>query len=291
MQSLWMLVASLLFACMGVCVKLSAQAGYSAAEIVFYRSAVSLVLMFGLILWRGTPLATPHWRFQFQRGVAGFMALSLYFWAITLLPLATAVTLNYTAPLFLAVLVLLVSKDKVRPAMFGTLVLGLVGIVLLLRPTFSRDLIFGGLVGLASGIVAAVAYFNVRELGQRGETEARTVFYFSLTATIGSLGWLAFSEIHALTLQGGLLLFGVASLATLAQLAMTRAYKRGKTLVSASLAYSTVVFSTLLGAVFWHEHLTIGEGFAMLLIILSGIASNYASRPVASAAKPVPQPE
>lgn len=282
MQSLWMLVASLLFACMGVCVKFAAQAGYSAAEIVFYRSGVSLLLMFGLVRWRGIMLATPHWRFQLQRGVSGFVALSLYFWSITLLPLATAVTLNYTAPIFLALLLVLVGKDRVRPALFAALALGLAGVILLLRPTFSRDLIFGGLIGLASGMLAAVAYFNVRELGQRGETEARTVFYFSLTATIGSLGWLAFSEMHRLDLRGGLLLFGVASFATVAQLAMTRAYKRGKTLVSASLAYSTVVFASLLGVVFWHEHLTLDEGFAMLLIVLSGMATNHASRPAAA---------
>lgn len=75
MQSLWMIAASFLFACMGVCVKLAAQ-DYSAAEIVFYRSAISLVLMLFLVRLRGIPLATPHWQSQFWRGASGSMEIA-----------------------------------------------------------------------------------------------------------------------------------------------------------------------------------------------------------------------
>ncbi len=101
MQSLWMIAASLLFACMGVCVKFAAET-HSAVEITFYRSFISLILMFGLVRLRGVALATPHWRWQVTRGAVGFSALFSYFYAITLLPLATAVTLNYTSAIFLA---------------------------------------------------------------------------------------------------------------------------------------------------------------------------------------------
>ena len=87
MQSLWMLLASVLFASMGVCVKLAAET-HSAVEITFYRSFISLLLMFGLVRLRGVRLATPHWRWQISRGVVGFSALFAYFHAITLLPLA-----------------------------------------------------------------------------------------------------------------------------------------------------------------------------------------------------------
>ena len=78
MQSLWMLVASLLFASMGVCVKLAAQT-HSAVEITFYRSFVSLFLMYGLVRLRGVRLATPQWRWQISRGVVGFSALFAMF--------------------------------------------------------------------------------------------------------------------------------------------------------------------------------------------------------------------
>ena len=120
MQSLWMLVASLLFACMGVCVKFVA-ATHSAVEITFYRSFISLILMFGLVRLRGVTLATPHWRWHVSRGVVGFSALFAYFYAITLLPLATAVTLNYTSAIFLAIYLAL-SGMRLRSGILGALV-------------------------------------------------------------------------------------------------------------------------------------------------------------------------
>ncbi len=276
MQSLWMLVASLLFACMGVCVKLAAET-HSAVEITFYRSFISLIIMCGLVRLRGVRLATAHWRWQISRGVVGFSALFAYFYAITLLPLATAVTLNYTSAIFLAIYLALAGM-RMRGGMLGALVVGLVGVTLLLKPTLHADQLTGGLVGLGSGILAGMAYFSVRELGARGEPEMRTVFYFSLVSSACAALWLMFSELHAVDLRSALLLLGVASFATVAQLAMTRAYTRGKTLMSAALAYSTVIFSSLFGALLWGEVLDASAWFAIGLIILSGIAATHFSR-------------
>ncbi len=276
MQSLWMIVASFLFACMGVCVKLAA-ATHSAVEITFYRSFISLILMFGLVRLRGIGLATVHWRWQLTRGGVGFLALFAYFYAITLLPLATAVTLNYTSAIFLA-LYLALAGWRLRRGIIGALALGLCGVALLLRPTLQADQLFGGLVGLGSGVLAGMAYFSVRELGARGEPGSRTVFYFSLVASVGSGIWLLFSDWHAVDHDSGLLLLGVAGFATLAQLAMTRAYTHGKTLLSAALAYSTVIFSSLFGMLIWGEVLPISAWVAIVLIILSGIGATHFSR-------------
>ncbi len=276
MQSLWMIAASFLFACMGVCVKLAA-ATHSAVEITFWRSAISLILMYGLVRLRGVPLGTPHWRWQIARGAVGFSALFSYFYAITLLPLATAVTLNYTSAIFLA-LYLGFAGMQMRKGILGALLLGLVGVALLLKPTFHADQLMGGLIGLGSGILAGMAYFSVRELGARGEAETRTVFYFSLVSSIGSGLWLLFSDVHPVDLRSGLLLLGVACFATAAQLAMTRAYSRGKTLMSAALAYSTVIFSSLFGMLIWGEVMAASSWLAIVLIIASGVAATHFSR-------------
>lgn len=276
MQSLWMLVASLLFACMGVCVKFAA-ATHSAVEITFWRSFISLLLMFALVRLRGVPLKTPHWRWQVTRGAVGFAALFSYFYAITLLPLATAVTLNYTSAIFLA-LYLALAGWRMQRGILGALAIGLAGVVLLLRPTLQADQLFGGLIGLASGVLAGMAYFSVRELGARGEPETRTVLYFALVSSVGAGIWLLFSDWHAVDADSALLLFGVAAFATLAQLAMTRAYSRGRTMMAAALAYSTVIFSSLFGMLFWGEVLGASAWAAIGLIILSGIAATHFSR-------------
>jgi S-adenosylmethionine uptake transporter len=276
MQSLWMLVASLLFACMGVCVKLAA-ATHSAVEITFYRSFISLLIMFVLVRLRGVRLATPHWRWQISRGVVGFAALFAYFYAIILLPLATAVTLNYTSAIFLAIYLALAGM-RMSGGILGALLVGLLGVAMLLNPTLHADQLSAGLIGLGSGVLAGMAYFSVRELGARGEPETRTVFYFSLVSSVCAGLWLLFGELHAVDLRSSLLLLGVASFATAAQLAMTRAYMRGKTLLSAALAYSTVIFSSLFGVLFWGEVLDAAAWFAIGLIVLSGIAATHYSR-------------
>jgi S-adenosylmethionine uptake transporter len=276
MQSLWMIAASLLFACMGVCVKLAAET-HSAVEITFYRSFISLVMMYGLVRLHGVRLATPHWRWQISRGVVGFSALFAYFYAIIMLPLATAVTLNYTSAIFLAIYLALAGM-RMSVGILGALFVGLLGVAMLLKPTLHADQLGAGLIGLGSGVLAGMAYFSVRELGARGEPEVRTVFYFSLVSSVCAALWLLFSELHAVDLRSGMLLLGVASFATAAQLAMTRAYTRGKTLLSAALAYSTVIFSSLFGALFWGEVLDASAWLAIGLIILSGVAATHFSR-------------
>lgn len=278
MQSLWMLVASLLFACMGVCVKFAA-ATHSAVEITFYRSFISLILMFGLVRLCGVRLATSHWRWQISRGVVGFSALFTYFYAITLLPLATAVTLNYTSPLFLALILVFWAGERVRGTLYIALALGLAGVALLLRPSFEADQWLGGLAALASGAGAGLAYFHVRQLGRLGEPEWRTVFYFSLASALIGLPWLLASRtVHAVSGQGALLVLGVGGFGALAQLAMTRAYKRGSTLFSASLAYSTVIFASLFGVLLWDEALPLPAWLGIGLIVASGMLASAQSR-------------
>jgi S-adenosylmethionine uptake transporter len=104
------------------------------------------------------------------------------------------------------------------------------------------------------------------------------VFYFSLVSSIGAGLWLAFSDIHPVDLRSGLLLLGVACFATAAQLAMTRAYSRGKTLMSAALAYSTVIFSSLFGMLIWGEVMDASSWLAIGLIVASGVAATHFSR-------------
>lgn len=271
-----MLAASFLFACMGVCVKLAAQT-HSAVEIVFYRSFISLVLMYGLVRLRGVPLKTPHLRWQISRGLVGFLALFSYFYAITLLPLATAVTLNYTSAIFLAIYLALAGW-RLTSGIMTALAIGLIGVTLLLKPTFHAEQLAGGMVGLGSGVLAGMAYFSVRELGARGEPETRTVFYFSLVSSVGAGIWLLASDLHPVDWHSGSLLVGVAAFATAAQLAMTRAYSRGKTMLAAALAYSTVIFSSLFGMLFWGEVLPSSAWLAIGLIVLSGLAATHFSR-------------
>jgi drug/metabolite transporter (DMT)-like permease len=272
MGALWMLVAGFLFGCMGVFVKLGAHY-FSNIELVFYRSFIGLLIMYAIVRQRGGSIATPHWLSHIWRGISGTIALLLFFYCITVLPLATAVSLNYTSPLFLTMLLMLVFKERFHAPLTIAITLGFIGMILLLHPTLERNQIVPGLLGLISGFFAGIAMLNVRELGRSGEPEWRIVFYFSLMATIVSAIAMLFDTIHAITLKNSLILLGMGSCATLAQLALTRAYSTGKTLVASSLSYSAVVFATLFGILLWDETLALSSWIGMALIIASGIAS------------------
>jgi drug/metabolite transporter (DMT)-like permease len=270
--SKWMLVAGLMFGSMGVFVKLGAPY-FSPIEMVFYRSFFGLLLIVAIMRSQRVSMVTHHWRAHLWRGISGTLALALFFYCITMLPLATAVTLNYTSPLFLTLLMMLVYKEKFHLPMTIAIGMGFCGVVLLLHPTMQRDQLLTGLFGLTSGFLAGVAYINVKQLGILGEPAVRTVFYFTLIASVISGIWMLFGTIHAITPHNVGILLGMGGTATLAQLAMTHAYRTGNTLVVGSLAYSTIVFASLFGMLLWHEVLSLYSWLGMALIIAGGVLS------------------
>ena len=267
-----MLVAGFLFGWMGVFVKLGAEY-FSHIELVFYRSFLGLLMIYAVIHQQGLSLSTHHLKQHLWRGVSGTIALMLYFYCITVLPLATAVTLNYTAPLYLSILTILAFKEHFRPALSSAILLGFCGVILLLHPTLAQNQLIPGLIGLISGLLAGIAYLNVKQLGLRGEPEWRVVFYFSLIAAISSGIGMLLGTVHPITVPGLFILLGLSSTATLAQLAMTRAYRTGKTLVAGSLSYSTVIFASIFGMILWGEALPLMGWIGMGLIIAGGVLS------------------
>ena len=267
-----MVLAGFLFGWMGVFVKLGAQ-HFSDIELVFYRSLVGLLLIYAFIRRQGGSVATRHLNGHLWRSVSGTIAMLLFFYCLTVLPLATAVTLNYTSPLFLTLLTMAVFRDRLHPPLAFAVVLGFAGVVLLLRPTLEREQVIPGLLGLGSGFLAGIAMLNVRQLGVLGEPEWRIVFYFGLVSTLVSGAIMLFGDIHAITWQGLPILLALGISATLAQLAMTRAYRTGKTLVVGSLSYATVVFASLFGMLLWGEALSPAGWAGIALIVAGGVLS------------------
>ena len=275
-----MLIAALGFAIMGALVKVGATK-FSSAELVFYRSVFGLMVIYTYIFAKKLPLATPVMSKQMSRGLVGFASLVLFFYAIAHLPLATAVTLNYTSALFLALLMPLMLHEKPKPILYAMILLGFLGVVLLLKPSLAKQDLIAGAVGLSSGFGAAFAYVHVKQLGNLGEPDWRTVFYFTLISTIASGVWMLLQTYTKITWQDMPTLLGLGTSATIAQLAMTRAYRTGKTLTVASLAYTTVIFASLFGVLFWQETLSLSEYVAIGIIIVSGIISaNVTKNPV-----------
>ena len=194
----WLMVlASFLFATMGVCVKL-ASAEYAPGEIIFYRGLIGAVLIFTLARSRGVSLATKVPATHFWRSLTGVIAMFLWFYALGNLPLATAMTLNYMSSVWMALFLLggaaMLGSAKVDGRLIGTVLLGFAGVALILRPTIEQDQLWHGLIGLLSGMISATAYLQVTALARAGEPEMRIVFYFSVGGAIFGLGADRFAE-------------------------------------------------------------------------------------------------
>lgn len=276
MGSAWMLVGGLCFALMSGVVQVLGQ-WFSGVELVFYRSLFGFVAIgLPLLLRHGRAglghLRGGHLALHLRRGLVGFLALSTFFHALIHLPMSVAVTLNYASPLFLALMMPWQLGERPSPAQYATVALGFVGVALLLRPwgTESEDLA-AGLVGLFSGVMAALAYVHVRKLGRLHEPEWRTVFWFAVVGMAGGAGATSLSGWHVPGREALPWLLLMGALATVGQLAMTRAYRTGHTAVVASFAFSTVIFSSVLDVLLFDRFLPIIGWCGVAVTVASGI--------------------
>ena len=279
MQASWMILASLFFATMSVCIKY-ASAHFGTFELVFYRGIIGMLFMGGMCRLQGVSLRTPVPMMHVWRSAIGVTSLSAWFYAIAHLPLATAMTLNYMSGVWVAAflvggtLVMGRLQDALRQGPIAlTVMAGFAGVIMILRPTIEQNQLFAGVVGLMSGLVAAMAYMQVAALGRMGEPESRTVFFFSVgTTLVGLLGslWIGFTPWHW---PAVLWLLPVGLLAAGGQLCMTMAYSKGATLVVANLQYSGIVFAALYGLFLFGDQIPLIGWAGMGLIIASGITA------------------
>jgi len=267
---LWMLVATFFFALMGTFVKLGGES-FTPTELVFYRSSISLFFIMAIMRWNDVSYSSNYMKLHLTRSSIGFISLLFFFYAINHLPLSTAISLNYTSPIFLGLLMPLILKRRIKKWLFLAVAIGFVGVFFILKPTFGNQNYFAGLIGLISGLGAAMAYLFVTQLGQLKEPVLRTIFYFTLISTICSGFMMFFGETNNIQFKHILILLGLGVSATIAQIAITKAYHVGNTLGNAGLSYLTIIFATIIGVVWFDEFIDWQTALGILLIIISGI--------------------
>jgi S-adenosylmethionine uptake transporter len=176
------------------------------------------------------------------------------------------------------------AKQQIPVAL--TVLVGFVGVIMILRPTFEQNQIFAGLVGLSSGMIAALAYLQVATLGRVGEPVERTVFYFSLGAAVSGAVCMLFTGTSEWVWPQAWWLLPIGILAALGQWCMTRAYNDGATMVVANLQYSGIVFSAFFGLFLFGDQIPFIGWAGIFVIVLSAIAAT-ALRARSVAALPV----
>ncbi|QRN40717.1 MAG: EamA family transporter [Neisseriaceae bacterium] len=277
MDSLWMVIASLGFSLMGYFVKICSQY-FDYQEIVFWRMLFATTVLLAIAKVKGQSIKTSHFKNHVIRGVIGTIALILYFYLITYLPLATAITLSYTSVIWFIVFSFFILKQKVSLLVLFCATLGLIGVALLVQPTFSQGQIGITLVGILTGVISALAYIQVKQLTILKEPEWRIVFYFSLIGTTITGIWSSFSGFHTVTLENFVYILFMGASALVGQMCMTLAYSKKDLFMSSILSYLTIVFSFLIGFFILGDQLSLKEGIGILLIVASGLMSSLFNR-------------
>ncbi len=237
--------------------------------VVFLRNAFGLVALWPWLRKAGlSGLATRLWPGHLIRSLTGLAAMYCFFYAIARLDLAQAVLLNFSAPLYIAPIACLWLGEAMTGRLALAALIGFAGVALILKPgmaPFSADLAIGAL----SGFLAAVAMVSLRSMAP-SEPALRAVFYFSAIGTgVSALPLLWAFEMPTLST---LFVMGAAGLcATLGQILLTSGYLLAPAASVGPYTYSTVLFATLIGWLFWHEVPDLLSTAGAALVFLSGI--------------------
>lgn len=250
-----MVGAAFFFSLMALCVKLAGER-LPAQQIVLFRAGIALVLSWAMLRRRGLNPWGTHRRLLFLRGLAGFLALSCFFWAVVHLPLAEATVLQYINPVLTALLAALVLGERLRAREWSSVLLSMAGLVVVTRPAFlfgatgSLDPVASA-VAVAGAALSAVAYVTVRKIGLR-EDPLVIVFWFPLIATPLSIP--AVLPVWTWpTPWEWVLLMAVGGLTQTAQVLMTRGLQREPAGRATAVSYLQVVFASLWGVIFLGE--------------------------------------
>lgn len=263
-----MVGASLAFAGMNAFVK-TAGSHLPFFQVVFARSFLMLLIVVPLALWRGEKLVGNNRSILFTRGIAGFCSLALGFYVTTQMNLANASVLNNTAAFFAPILSALFLKERTSGRFWLYVLLAFVGVVLVAKPDFGvMNLV--GLLGLLSGMFAAVAYVSMRKL-HRTDTGLTIVANFAFWA---SLCPLLLGGVNFVCPTGAewAHLIGIGVCGTVGQMLLTNSFRYAPASVVSPFMYMIVPFSTVVGFALWRE---VPDALSIIggaIIIFCGVA-------------------
>jgi drug/metabolite transporter (DMT)-like permease len=284
-----MLGATLAFACMQAVVKIARQGGMDPTEVMFYRTAPGLPVLWWILRRRGKGLAPDQPRNLFVRSLFGSVAMSTNFTSMRWLTLAQFSTLALMQPVFVALAAPLFLRERVRPLTWTALALACGGALTMLAPALDTRAIpvLAAMLGLTSALASAFAHIWVRKATETDPAE-RVVFHFAAWVSVGALlvGLLrgAFQGVpDAMSgAEMALVVLGMSSLGTLGQILMTRAHVFGEAATVSLVGYSSVAVSMGLDLVLFEVVPAASALAGAGLMIIAGIVLVRGERDPAS---------
>lgn len=263
-----MILATFLFALMNVFVKMIPN--IPAVQVVLMRSIVSLILSAAFLKVQNVNLWGNNKKLLLLRGVFGSVGLILYFYTLQAMPLASAVTIQFLAPIFATILGIFIVKEKVRPLQWFFFLLAFTGVVLV-KGFDPRITPFLFLVGIVSALFSGLAYNVIRKL-KLTEHPLVIVFYFPLVTIPFAGVWSYFNWVVPTPIEWVILVV-VGVLTQLAQYFMTKAYQSEELSKVSSLQYIGIIYALGFGFVLFDE-LFNAMSYLGMAIMLIGVFAN-----------------
>lgn len=248
-----------------------------AIEVVFFRSIVSFFLSFYMVKKLKIKIINEHSKILFLRGLCGAIALSMYFYTIQVIPLATAVTILYLAPVFTVILAMFMVKEKPHPMQWPFIFLSFGGAVLLKGFDTSSISLTHFLMGLTAALFAGLAYNFIRMLKEKVHHQLIILYFPMVTLPFCLPLMLPNWVTPSLSDFFGLISLGV--LTQIAQIHMTKAYLLEKASKVSHFNYLTSAYAIAAGYLFFGEVLSLTALAGITLIILGvTFSSRYAQK-------------
>ncbi|MBA5605625.1 DMT family transporter [Duganella sp. FT3S] len=265
-----MLIAVAMFSLMDTAMKVL-SAHYPAMQVTALRALCSLPLLCAYMAYRGAFARILHvrWSMHIFRGALGIGMLTLFAFGLRNLSLAEAYSIFFIAPSLIAALSVFVLKEKVGRAQWAAIVVGMIGVLVVLRPEGTGFLSIGGLAILGAAVFYALSAIASRVLSRTDNSESMMFWYLLIMAGGGLV--MAAGVWVPVRQEDGLVLVALALSGFFGQLAITEAFSKGKASTVASFEYSALAWGVAIDWLLWH---TLPDGYTVLgalIIVASGI--------------------
>ena len=261
-----MLLALLFFTAMNVLIKYIPRIG--AVEIIFFRSVVSLVMSYGILKHKRINIWGNNKKWLIIRGMAGSAGLLFFFTTIKVMPLGSAIAIQYLSPIFTSLLGIYVVKEKVKPLQWVFFGLAFVGVIAI-QGFDPRVTSVQALIGIAGALAAGMAYNSIRKLKDTDHPLV-IIFYFPLV-TIPITGVYLLTNWLQPTFIELSILIAIGVVTQFAQYFMTKAYQADTLSKISSIQYIGIVFALGFGYFLFDESYNFNSGVGIIIIILGVI--------------------
>lgn len=271
--ALYMVVSSLGFSLMQVCVKLIDD--LPTFEIIWLRSMVALAITSALLRQARVSPWGNNRGLLLLRGIFGLIGLSLFFFTLRGIPLASAITIQYASPIFTSIAAIFWLKERLRLIQWLFFLVSFVGVGMV-KGFDDNVSLFYLFLGLTSALFSGLAYNSIRLL-RRSEHPYVVVLYFHLVA-LPLIAPFALADFVWPSLTEWLLLLGMGAFAQVGQVFMTRALQVESAGSIISVKYVGILFAVGFGFVIFQEEPPV---LALLgsALVLGGVIGNLYFRP------------